>query len=252
MVKLISLNVWGGFAGREKLLDFFTSHNDVDIFCLQEVWNGGHEMIGRTAGGRSLSGIAHWLLTDIGATLPDHVAYFRPQFKEYYGLTMFIKKNIPIREEGELFVYKNRGYFSEVDIGDHSRNVQYMSIDSGDGVRAIAHVHGLWNGQGKGDSTDRLLQSDNIVRFLRGVGSPYIFCGDLNLLPDTESLKKIEAAGGRNLIKEFGITSTRSSLYTKPVRFADYIFVSAGIEVKDFKVLPDEVSDHLALYLEFS
>jgi endonuclease/exonuclease/phosphatase (EEP) superfamily protein YafD len=120
------------------------------------------------------------------------------------------------------------------------------------GVRTVAHLHGLWNGQGKGDSPDRLLQSDNIVHFLQSLDGPHIFCGDLNLLPDTESLKKLEAAGMRNLIKEFGITSTRSSLYTKPLRFADYMFVSGGIKVKDFKVLPDEVSDHLALYLEFS
>jgi endonuclease/exonuclease/phosphatase family metal-dependent hydrolase len=251
-MKLISLNVWGGVAGREKLLAFFERYKDVDIFCFQEVWNGGHEIIGRKAGGRPLSGIAHWLLADIGATLKDHAAYFRPQFKDYYGLTMFVKKNIVVREEGEVFVYKERGYFSEEDIGDHSRNVQYTSIDSSAGIRTVAHVHGLWNGQGKGDSSDRLLQSDNIVRFLRSVGGPYIFCGDLNLLPDTESLKKLEAVGGRNLIKEFGVTSTRSSLYTKPLRFADYMFVSDGIEVKDFKVLPDEVSDHLALYLEFS
>jgi endonuclease/exonuclease/phosphatase family metal-dependent hydrolase len=209
-------------------------------------------MVGRKAGGRPLSGIAHWLLTDIGVTLHDHVAYFRPQFKDYYGLTIFIKKNIILREEGELFVYKDYGYFSEEDIGDHSRNIQYVSIDSSAGIRTVAHLHGLWNGHGKGDSPDRLLQSDNIVRFLHSVDSPYIFCGDLNLLPETESLKKLEAAGMRNLIKEFGITSTRSSLYTKPVRFADYMFVSDGIEVKDFKVLPDEVSDHLALYLEFS
>jgi endonuclease/exonuclease/phosphatase family metal-dependent hydrolase len=251
-MKLISLNVWGGFAGREKLLDFFASHNDVDIFCLQEVWNGGQEMIGRKAGGRPLSGIAHWLLTDIDATLKDHVVYFRPQFKDYYGLTMFIRKNIVVRKEGEVFVYKDRGYFSEKDIGDHSRNIQYASIDTNEDVRTVAHLHGLWNGQGKGDSPDRLLQSDNIVRFLQSVDSPHIFCGDLNLLPETESLKKIESTGMRNLIKEFGITSTRSSLYMKPLRFADYMFVSDGIEVRDFKVLPDEVSDHLALYLEFS
>ena len=32
--------------------------------------------------------------------------------------------------------------------------------------------------------------------------------------------------------------------------FADYIFVSKDIKVKDFKVLPDEVSDHLALSIE--
>ncbi len=250
-MKLISLNVWGGFAGREKLLDFFTSHNDVDIFCLQEVWNGGHEMIGRKAGGRPLSGIAHWLLADIGAALPDHVVYFRPQFKDYYGLTMFVKKDILISEEGERFVYKQRGYFSEEDIGDHSRNIQYASFASTAGARTIAHVHGLWNGKGKTDSEDRLLQSENIVHFLGSLKNPHIFCGDLNLLPETESLKKIEAAGMRNLIAEFGITSTRSSLYSKPLRFADYMFVSDGIEVRDFKVLADEVSDHLPLYLEF-
>ncbi len=251
-MKLISLNVWGGVAGREKVLDFFASQGDVDIFCLQEVWNGGHEMIGRTAGGRPLSGVAHWLLADIGAVLKNHAAYFRPQFKDYYGLTMFIKKDVPVQEEGEVFVYKERGYFSEDDIGDHSRNIQYARMGSAVGPRTVVHVHGLWNGKGKTDSADRLLQSDNIARFLSSVKTPSVFCGDLNLLPGTESLKKLETLGMRNLIKEFGITSTRSSFYTKPVRFADYMFVSDGIEVKDFRVLPDEVSDHLALYLEFS
>jgi endonuclease/exonuclease/phosphatase family metal-dependent hydrolase len=58
--------------------------------------------------------------------------------------------------------------------------------------------------------------------------------------------------GMRNLITEYGVTSTRTSLYTKTEeRFADYIFVSKDIEVKDFKVLPDVVSDHAALLLEF-
>jgi hypothetical protein len=70
-------------------------------------------------------------------------------------------------------------------------------------------------------------------------------------LPDTESLKKLENIGMRNLIKEFNITGTRSSHYAKPERFADYTLVSDGIKVNDFKVLPDEVSDHLAMYLDF-
>ena len=54
----------------------------------------------------------------------------------------------------------------------------------------------------------------------------------------------------RNLIKEYGITSTRTSFYEKENKFADHAFVSSDIEVVDFKVLPDEVSDHAALYLE--
>jgi endonuclease/exonuclease/phosphatase family metal-dependent hydrolase len=65
------------------------------------------------------------------------------------------------------------------------------------------------------------------------------------------SLKKIEDSGMRNLIKEYGITSTRSSFYKKPERFADYTFVSKETKVNNFKILPDEISDHLAMYLDF-
>ena len=61
----------------------------------------------------------------------------------------------------------------------------------------------------------------------------------------------IEATGMRNLIKEYNITSTRTSFYKKPVRFADFVFVSKDIKVNDFKVLPDEVSDHAPLFLDF-
>ena len=71
-----------------------------------------------------------------------------------------------------------------------------------------------------------------------------------NLLPGTESVHMLEESGMRNLIREYGVTSTRSSFYTKPEKFADYAFVSSGVSVTDFKVLPDAVSDHLALEAE--
>jgi hypothetical protein len=61
----------------------------------------------------------------------------------------------------------------------------------------------------------------------------------------------LEEAGLRNLIKGYGITSTRTSLYKKEHRFADYTFVSENISVIDFKILPEEVSDHNAMYLDF-
>ena len=55
----------------------------------------------------------------------------------------------------------------------------------------------------------------------------------------------------KNLILEHKITSTRTSFYTKDIKFADFIFVDNKVEVIDFKVLPDEVSDHNPIYLEF-
>jgi len=46
------------------------------------------------------------------------------------------------------------------------------------------------------------------------------------------------------------VSSTRTSFYTKPEKHADYAFVTKGISVTDFKVLPDEVSDHAPLLIE--
>jgi len=70
-------------------------------------------------------------------------------------------------------------------------------------------------------------------------------------LPENRSLNMFEDFGMKNLIKEFNIPSTRSSHYKKPERFADYTFVSKDIKVNQFRVLSDEVSDHLAMYLDF-
>ncbi|HEX4103925.1 MAG TPA: endonuclease/exonuclease/phosphatase family protein [Candidatus Paceibacterota bacterium] len=245
-MKLISLNTWAGRAGKEKLLDFLKHHEDVDIFCFQEIWEGGHEYAKRW------NGLHTTLLTDIGAVLREHRSFFRPHYMDWWGIAMFIKKDLDIMNEGELFVYKDRGYADKNEEANHARNLQYATITTPRGLCTVMNLHGAWIANSKKKDTEsRLLQSDNVVRFAKGLKNPYVFCGDLNLDPVSESIKKFEDAGMRNLIKGYGITSTRSSHYKKPLRFADYTLVSPGINVVDFKVLPDEVSDHLAMYLEF-
>lgn len=253
-MKLISLNTWGGRAGKEKLLAFFTEHKDVDIFCLQEIWSAPYEQLeGHSAGGLSIdhSNIMVYGMQEISTLLNSHTAYFKPHHLDNYGLMMLVKKDLDVILEGDVFVYKEKGYIPEGDVGFHARNVQYVTIATPKGNRSILNFHGLWNEGGKGDSEDRLLQSDGIIQFMKTLSNPYVMCGDFNLLPDTQSLRKLEDFGLRNLIKEYGITSTRTSFYDKEHKFADYALVSDGIEVKDFKVLPDEVSDHSPMYLEF-
>lgn len=256
-MKLITLNTWGGLAGREGLLSFFEKHkNEVDIFCLQEVWDGslidetGKENISMSTnlslGKKLMNG-----KKDISEILSNYAAYFRPQFR-HYGLSSFVRNDIKVIDEGEVFVHKEKNYIPQDDIGYHARNMQYMKIDTKNGERTVINFHGLWNGQGKSDSNDRLLQADNIVRFINNAQVPIIMCGDFNLLPTTESIKRIENTGLTNLIRKHNVTSTRTSFYTKPEKFADYIFVSPDIDVVDFKVLPDEVSDHSPLYIEFN
>lgn len=177
-----------------------------------------------------------------------HIGYFRPVYMDYYGQAIFVKKGIVIEEEGDILIFENAAPAAR---GLHSRNLQYIRINLQGVITTIANVHGLWNGMGKGDSEDRLEQSRRIRDFAKGKGGRVIVIGDFNLNPDTESLA-IAEEGMRNLIKEYGITSTRTSFYEKEGKFADYAFVSPDIEVLDFMVLPDEVSDHAALSLTFT
>jgi exonuclease III len=250
-MKIVSLNTWGGEVGTKPLVDFFAQHADVDVFCLQEVWNGGEHMLKEKSAGSWLGRRNPKLLSEFIAALPEYVSYYRPHFHDFYGLVTFVRKGIPVLEEGELYIYKEKGFVSDVDFGNHARILQYLLIETASGPRLVGNLHALWNGRGKTDCDERLEQSDRIVAFLRGRSEPIAIVGDFNLLPTTESVKRIEAAGLRNLITEYGITSTRTSFYAKPEKFADYAFVSPEIEVQDFKVLPDEVSDHAPLYLEF-
>ena len=251
-MKVISLNTWGGEAGVKELQEFIKAHADVDVFCLQEVWHGGEHMLEKKGGGSWLSRRVTTLYRDLLAALPGYVPYYRPHFYDFYGLLLLVKKGITVEEEGEVYIYKEKGYISESEFGNHARILQYVRVQTDTGPRTIANLHGLWNGKGKTDCDERIEQSDRIVQFVRGTTAPLVLLGDFNLRPDTRSLAMIEECGLRNLITDYGITSTCTSHYTKPEKFADYAFVSKGIEVKEFKVLPDEVSDHAPLYLEFS
>lgn len=259
-MKIITLNTWGARAGHKEFLDYIKSKaGSTDIFCFQEIWEVKSEQAkevtdllkGAVVGGVVLQNMMQNLYTELTAVLKDFNGYFRPHYGDHYGLAMFIKKNLELVEEGDVFVYLDRDFIPTGDVGYHARNIQYVNIKTPEGMKTVINFHGLWNGKGKTDTDDRLLQSKNVIDYISKVKNPIVLCGDFNLLPETQSLRMFEEIGLRNLIKEFDIKSTRTSLYKKEHRFADYIFTSPEIIVKDFKVLPDEVSDHSPLYIEF-
>jgi len=243
-MKIISLNTWSGIV-YEPFKAFFRQYQDVDVFCLQEIYS---KAIGKDEPHPTLDmkldiyeQIEEWL-TD------THVGYFRPAHADYYGQAIFIKKEIAVEEEGSIWIYENREPKKR---GEHSRNLHYVRVNLNGKPTVLINLHALWNGMGKTDTEDRISQSKKIHEFIESRAEEKIVVGDFNLNPDTESLAIVEE-GMRNLIKEYGITTTRTSFYNKESKFADYALVSSGIEVTDFKVLPEEVSDHAALYLVVS
>ncbi len=245
-MKIMSLNVWSG-RNSAALYPFLEKYKDeVDVFCFQEVFREAHEKEKDWLDNTVLD--LHEQMQNI---LTGYQFFYHPHFDTYWGLSMFVRKEIFVHAHGDIFVHKAIGYNPEREAAGHTaKNVEYVEIAHGEKRITICNFHGLWNGQGKTDTEDRITQSKNIVNFLKTLDSEVIFCGDLNLRPETESMKILEASGLQNLIIEYGVTSTRTSLYKKPEKYADYILVSKGIHVKDFAVLPDEVSDHAALLLE--
>jgi endonuclease/exonuclease/phosphatase family metal-dependent hydrolase len=238
-MKVISLNIWGGRL-KGSLLSFLKSHGDVDIFLFQEVCENGSKDDEEVA--------EPYIFSEVAEVLSGYKSIFVKADESGWGLAAFVRNGIEVKEAGDIFITQYR----KGDVVGKKRNLQHVSIEESGRQVALFNYHGLWTGGGKEDSEERLEQSRKIVDFIKGFSGEIILSGDFNLLPETRSLKMLEdELGLENLIKKFNIVSTRTSHYERDVKFADYMLVSKGVEVKEFKVLPEEVSDHAAMYLEF-
>lgn len=242
-MKLMSLNIWGGYV-KEPLLEFIQRYSDIDIFCFQEVYHNAPKKISADDKDVCLD-----IFSQLHQLLPNYQAFFRPVVNGIYGIGTFVRDGIDVLGEGEVKIHENPFYMGRGPT--HSRNLQWIECNIDNKIYSVINVHGLWNGNGKTDTPERIAQSQRIKSFLNTINVPMVVCGDFNLRPDTQSLRIIEE-GLVNLVKTHNITSTRSRLYPKEERFADYVFVSPEIKVVNFSVLDQaEVSDHLPLILCF-
>ena len=241
-MNLITLNIWGGHV-KKPLLKFVRTHSQTDIFCFQEVYHGSKYKISEDDNEVSLN-----IFSDLQYLLPEHNAFFRPVIENSYGIGIFINKEFDLLEEGYIYIHENPNYKGRGPT--HSRILQWVKYRNKGQIYNILNVHGLWNGMGKTDTTERIVQSQRIKDFMNTLYGPIILCGDFNLRSDTESIGIVEK-GMNNLIKLYDVKSTRTSLYPKEEQFADYIFSSPEILVNTFEVLNDEVSDHSPLRLNF-
>jgi endonuclease/exonuclease/phosphatase family metal-dependent hydrolase len=238
-----TLNIWGGKLN-EPLLEHIKRQSDtVDVFCFQEVYKipEGEKPL--------FDDINPHIYLDIEKSLPDYQGYFSLAQDNSEGLALFVKKSIPVRNQGDVFVLRHKNAMVNDDATTLGIILQYMQIEYNGKPLTIANLHGLWTGGGKGDTPERLEQSQRIKEFLDTQEGSKILCGDFNPLLNTESINILEK-DMLNLIKVHGVESTRSHYYTKPEKHADYILITPDISVVSFQVLPDPVSDHLSLVVE--
>ncbi|MGO8463906.1 endonuclease/exonuclease/phosphatase family protein [Rhizobium leguminosarum] len=265
-LRIISLNAWGGRL-HEALIEYVTAA-DPDVLCLQEVLRAPGVGTGWSVyrdGDVELPQRFN-LFTEISTALPGHDGFFCPTSRgelfdddtaiaAEFGLATFVRKTHSVIAQGLGFVH---GRFSADGWGEHPwpRNAHCIRLFSHEHAStvSIAHMHGLRDPAGKGDTVAREEQAMALVRLIEGVwpgDENLVVCGDFNVLPDSATFAILARLGLSDLVTGSGLVDTRTSYYLKQGRFADYMLVTPGVKVAKFEVVEaPEVSDHRALLLD--
>lgn len=265
-MRIICLNGWGGKL-HDALADYVRAAAP-DVLCLQEVVHtpaSAKDWLDYRDGDHVLPQRANFF-RDIADALPDHVATFCPAAQgdlwdgdrvipSQWGLATFVRKTHPVIGQIQAFVHKS---FSPDGYGDHPRSRNAHAVRLYDFERdwpvCVIHTHGLRDLNGKMDTLERFAQADRLAGLVRAIaehGDRIVLCGDFNVEPESATFDILRQVGLTDLVTMRGYTSTRTSQYRKPGRFADYMLVNDVVEVKRFDVVTDpEVSDHCPLLLE--
>jgi endonuclease/exonuclease/phosphatase family metal-dependent hydrolase len=269
-MRLISLNAWAGQVW--PAFSAWVPTIGADILCLQEVTRAPvpqPDWLVYQDAERRLDQRTD-LLADVSALLPrGYQAFFAPAmrgpltdadgvaFASEFGNAIWVGQNLAVTDYVHRFVhgtYRPDGWGAP----PVPRPIQVLRLHDPVSMRffILAHLHGLRDPAGKGDTPERDAQAKAILAAIAAVRQPgdaVVLAGDLNLLPDSQTFAALATIGLTDLVRQHGHTDTRTSLYAKPQRFADYICVTPDIHVLQFDVpaLP-EVSDHRPLVLDFA
>lgn len=277
MLRILFLNTWSGDCWEE--LEWFYRTERFDILCLTEVHHypgGGAPFIRPKDPGARRNPICSCQFDIVKTILPGHDGYYAPagvnmlhdlertHLPIRYGNAMFIKNDLVVSavKSGMAF-----GRFNQTNTGKAaSCSIQGVIVVYNNTPYIVVHFHGLWTGNGKGDTPERFEQSKNANAFLGelrlqcqreiGVKPKIILGGDFNLNSATKALEMMRTClafegRGVNLNQRFGITDTRTSHYRKTEREADFVLISGNVKVHSFTAPAEpEVSDHRPLILE--
>lgn len=268
-MRIALLNAWGGRL-HDRVLAFLPDL-DADVLCLEEVvhtpaapaavMDYRDPEVGTVLPQRAR------MFEEIAEALPGHRATFCPAARgdlwqgdeahsSEWGLATFARSDLPVIGQVQDFAH---GAFGAHGYGDHPRSrtahVVRLYDYRADHPITVAHLHGLRDLAGKGDTPERAAQAHrfaDLTEVIHRPGEQLVVCGDLNVRPNSETISILsERLRLTELVTSRGFEGTRTALYEKPERFADYLFVNDAVRVAGFEVLMEpEVSDHATLVLQ--
>jgi len=243
MTKLIQLNTWQG--GLASNVDRFLERQNADILMLQEVLSspeGQTFYFDKLQQMKAKSNLEH----DFFSPLMGHVFQ---GLKTYYGNAILSRFKFE-KTYAEFTHLAYNDHWNPLTDSDEMKLFQHgvVSLPSGVSVNLV-NYHGFNMHSKKEGNAETEKHCMQIAQYLDTIKGPKILTGDFNLAPDSLSLAPLNSRL-KNLCIENKVETTRNQL-AKSMTVVDYIWVSDSITVNRFEVLPDLVSDHAALLLEF-
>jgi endonuclease/exonuclease/phosphatase family metal-dependent hydrolase len=262
-MKIISLNIGIKLNNVKKIISFLDREN-ADIICLQEVSRALDKNVKKQFHAKQ----------DLDSPLVKKYPYrFFGKLWKSRGFNATGKVELDFRgliEQGNYILSKypfsfthNKFYYKEykeiIDWSkwfdeDHGRAFQHAIVDISNNKQIqLINLHGIWTDDKLGDK--RTVEQIKIIlkEIKKIIGLPTIIIGDINLLPESESIQLLNKHF-TNLIDKYNIMSTRPQLmkgFDKGELVVDYAFVNGLIDIKKFEVPNIDISDHLPLVLEF-
>lgn len=255
-MRLFVLNVAIKLNNKKEVRNLIEKHKP-DIMALQEVMNAVDDTCPeylRVANDyETIFKYNHYapLYIAKGVTINGKLDY---DFEGRAEQGMMLGSNFKIESGQNLFYYNDYKYeydATEFRTKEWCRSIQKVLLNVNGKKLLVINVHGLWNKDKVGDERT-IEQSKFILKHIR-YDIPCIVCGDLNLLPNTQSIKMIDEHL-TDIIKVYNVKSTRPTFddgLDRGDMVNDYIFVNDHIKVNNFKIIEKSYSDHMGLELDF-
>jgi len=225
-MKIVFLNLYYGEFEKELIGFINEQKTNTDVFCFQE----------------SADKLQPVLVDNLGEYTNFTIHKFINIDDDFQST--FVRNNLRVSNVNDLFM-KEQSLGLETDIQIENKQRKLW----------LGNIQGFARPGSKLDTPDRISQSKQVIERFSQFEGAKIIGGDFNLAPETLSVTMFEDAGYRNLISDYMIKTTRNRIIwekypeTKQY-FADYVFVSPEVKVTDFKVIENEISDHLPMILE--
>ena len=253
-IKLLQLNI-NADNYLDTLTPYLTSH-DFDIIQLQEA-TGKHTLSGTINSKVDVyEKLQKVLSSQYNSELSISTRYSSEPNTSYMGNATFYKKTFILKEKNILVLHKRTEPFpSELNTyEDVGRTILHLKLLIDGKDISFINAHLAW-AKTSNEEPHQTKQGEIFLKYLQTVPTSFILTGDFNLNPQQPTIQKFNQLA-RNLTSEYHVTNTlnprthRAKSLFPPGVAVDYIYVSRDLEVKNFAVVEEDISDHLGLTVE--